>query len=339
VKNLSRKINVTHIIILLLSTLATFQFMLLKERRESDEVAVDGAPRGGEGCAYEIDRVGKYRFIKPIIDARQECESKAFLPMKKDISKQIDSFKSDGTITTASLYLEDFKQNDWINYNEGEKYDPGSLLKVPLLMAYLRMDETSPGVLNKELLFDRIHSSDKHPVFLSKAIELGKKYTVRELLRYTIAYSDNEAYALLCDNIDVSVWKKTFTDLGLTEPDWFSPSYPLTAKSYSVFLDALFNASYLNAKNSEYASELLSQCDFHEGMKRSLPDSVMVIHKFGESGDLQTKEFHESGIVYLQNSPYLLTIMTKGRDMAKLPKVVSMLSKTVFDDMAMRLRN
>ena len=69
-------------------------------------------------------------------------------------------------------------------------------------------------------------------------------------------------------------------------------------------------------------------------MTKNLPDSIRVAHKFGESGTLTEHQLHESGIVYLQHNPYLITIMTKGPDVKKLPDVLSAISKSVFDDMA-----
>jgi beta-lactamase class A len=327
-KIFSRQIPATYLIITLLSGIAIFQFILLSKVRGANEEVKEPLQ-----CAYEIDRSEGFRFIKPIIDARQECESEKYQPVKDDISTIVQNFKNDGSITSASVYLQDFKHNDWISYNASEKYNPGSLLKVPLLMAYLRMAETQPGLLDKELLFDKDYHFDKNPVFLSKTIQRGNRYSVRELLRYTIAYSDNNANNLLFDHVDFPVFQKIFTDLGISPPDWQASNWPLTPREYSVFMDAIFNASYLSKADSEFASELLSQCDYHDGMKKDLPDSLMMIHKFAEAGNPAQKEFHESAIIYLHNSPYLLTIMTKGQDMKKLPSVISSLSKAVYDDM------
>jgi beta-lactamase class A len=330
-KIFSRTIQPTHIIILLLAAVAVFQFVLLNKIKTENNAA--GLPAGKGQCAYEIDRSGGYRFIKPIVDAKQECESDKYQPVKEDIANLIKTYKANGALTSASVYLQDFKENDWIGYNDTERYNPGSLLKVPLLIAYLKMAENHPGLLDTELRFDKEYHYDKNPVFLSKVIKFGNAYTIRDLLHYTIAYSDNNANNVLFDHVDFPVLQKVFTDLGIRSPDWGAPNWPLSPKEYSVFMDAIFNASYLSKKDSEFASELLSECDFTDGMKHNLPDSLLMIHKFAEAGTSTEKEFHESGIIYLHNSPYLLTIMTKGSDMKKLPGIVANLSKMVYDDM------
>jgi beta-lactamase class A len=97
---------------------------------------------------------------------------------------------------------------------------------------------------------------------------------------------------------------------------------------------SIYNAGYLNVEDSEFAGNLLSQCDFKAGIVQGLPANTIVAHKFGESGNQAMKQLHESAIVYLKNKPYLLTIMTKGKDNAKLSQFLGELSKSVYTDMA-----
>ena len=96
---------------------------------------------------------------------------------------------------------------------------------------------------------------------------------------------------------------------------------------------AIYNAAYLTAEDSEYAGELLSQCDFKDGILSGLPPNTRVAHKFGESGNQIVKQLHESAIVYLYNQPYLLTVMTKGNDNKKLSLLIKEISQTVYNDM------
>jgi beta-lactamase class A len=138
---------------------------------------------------------------------------------------------------------------------------------------------------------------------------------------------------LLNENIDVKTFKKVFTDLGLSEPDWFAKNYPISVNEYSIFMRALFNAGYLNIRDSEFAVELLTKSDFKNGIVNGLPSSVQLAHKFGESGDAREKQLHESAIIYLNNNPILITIMTKGKDMSKLPEVIKETSNLVYNQM------
>jgi beta-lactamase class A len=94
-----------------------------------------------------------------------------------------------------------------------------------------------------------------------------------------------------------------------------------------------FNAAYLNDINSEFATLLLQKCNFKEGIVSRLPNTVKVAHKYGESGNQIEQELNETAIVYLDNNPYVITVMTKGRDYKLLPQVMSEISRIVYQNM------
>jgi beta-lactamase class A len=97
-------------------------------------------------------------------------------------------------------------------------------------------------------------------------------------------------------------------------------------------LRAIYNATYLTIDDSEYAAELLNKCEFNDGIRKGVPVSVKMAHKFGESGTPVDKQLHESAIVYLKDKPYMLTVMTKGKDNATLSKLISEISAVVYKD-------
>ena len=96
---------------------------------------------------------------------------------------------------------------------------------------------------------------------------------------------------------------------------------------------ALYNGSYLNKENSEIGAELLSQCDFKRGLIAGLPQGTKVAHKFGESGKINEQHLSESAIIYINNSAYVLTVMTSGKDYKKLPEIIKEISANVYQSM------
>ena len=288
-------------------------------------------------CNLNIARLKGYRFIHPLLYAEPNCEAPELMSYKGQIEQIINSNKQNGNVTTASVYIREFSQAEWIVINEEEKYSLGSLLKVPEMIAYYKMEELSPGILDKKIIYDKKNVSDKQINFNDQHIELGKTYTVRELIKYMIVYSDNEATMILNKLIDGNVFKKVFSDVGLKEPDFSSPVYPMDVMGYSIFLKELYNSSYLDFKHSEECLELMSQAKFSEGLISGLPGGCDVVHKFGESGTAVDPNFSETAIVYCGKKPYILTVMTKGKDMKKLPKVISDISKTVYGIMSQRV--
>jgi len=321
--------------VLLISNLITFTIISRKYSNDS-ESEVSEAGIGQSGCGYDVKRLNGYKYIKPLLFVDNQYESDELAQLKGTLNNLIQNYKNSGTIISASLYIKEYNNNGWMGINQDEKYLPGSLMKVPELITFLKMEEEHPGTLNKVLTMKAHYIMDKHPEYLSKTIEMGKEYTVRELLRYMIEYSDNNATSLLFDNMDKATFKKVFTDFGMTCPDLSAQNYPISAREYTYFMRSLYNASYLNIKNSEFATELLSKCNFKKGLVAGIPADIKISHKFGESGDPNEKHLSESGIIYLNDNPYTLTIMTKGKDMNKLPEVIKQLSSAIYQYMVNR---
>ena len=308
----------------------TYYYTNKKNNLETEEAS---NAKGSDASSYKVKRISGYNFIKPILLVDDQYESNHLNPIKQNLTNIIDNYKKIGVINSASVYIKEFNGNGWTGINTEEKFMPGSLMKVPELIAYLKMNEIKPGTLDKVILFDKMAPVDRKTNFNSKSIQLGQKYTVRELLKYMISYSDNNATALLNNNIDLEIFKKVFTDLNLPAPDWSAKTYPITAREFSVFMRALYNGTYLNDENSEIATKLLSQCDFKEGMIAGLPANTKVAHKFGESGTEQEQQLCESAIIYLNDNPYAITIMTKGKDYKQLPQIIKEISNAAYQFM------
>lgn len=290
-------------------------------------------PSNASYCNYDIKRLQGFSYIKPLMFVDEECPSEDLAALQLNIATIIDKYKQNDNVITASAYLKDFSTNKWTAVNETEKFEPGSLFKVPILIACLKMEEKNPGFLNKEILYDKVFNLGKIVAYENKSIHLGSKYTVRELLKYMISYSDNYATALIETIIDGPIVLKMFTDFGLDAPNFAATQYFFNSVGYSYFMRSIYNASYLTIPNSEYAAEFLSKCEFNEGIVKGLPSNVKIIHKFGEAGTESEKQLHESAIVYLKDRPYLLTVMTKGRDPKKLPKLIQEISQMTYNAM------
>lgn len=315
------------IIFSILSTYFVTDFFVSKKKETEKELLANNS------CDPKVKRLDGYEYIRPLLFVDKDCNVAYLNSVNESISKVIEKYKNEGTLNSASVYLKDFSTDEIISINENEKYKPGSLMKVPELITLLLMNEKNPGFLDKKILYNQVISVDKKPKYVSKSIELGHYYTVRELITYMIEYSDNNATLMLNSILDVNLFKKVFTDLGLESPDWNSPNYFVNVIDYSKFIRALYNASYLTINDSEYATELLSKCNFKEGILKGLPENAKVAHKFGEAGDANEKQLNETAIIYLKDKPYMITIMTKGKDLSKLSEVIKQISYVTYQNM------
>jgi beta-lactamase class A len=321
--------------LLAVSILATGAIVYILARRlattdrQSDRQVVKVAP-----CNIQRKRLSGYSFVKPLIYADWECESQELLPIKENIINTLNLAKNEGLVSSASVYIRSFSKSLWTSVNSEDKYHPASLAKVPVLITYLHMVESNNHILDEQIKFMRPDSTLPQEHYTSKTIHPGRSYAVKDLLHYMIAFSDNNATILLMQHMNLDMYNKAFTDLGLDRPSFNFDDFLLSAKEYSLFMRVLYNASYLSVPASEYALEMLADCDFKDGLIKQLPANIKVAHKFGEAGYNTTYELHESGIVYAGEHPYILTIMTKGTDLKKQATVISNISAQVYSTMA-----
>jgi beta-lactamase class A len=328
-----KKIPFYYTIGLFVITIAVTLFITISfENKKIDQLTKRNAT--SSSCASSVKRMDGFQFIKPILFTDEDCPSERLKDVKTSIQDIIANYTKFQNVTSASVYIRDYEFNDWTAVNETVQYEPGSLFKVPVLIAYLRMNEEKPGSLDKELTYSKPFAINKDVAFTSKSIQIGKKYKVRELLKYMIEYSDNNATALLFTSLNITTLKKLFSDLGLDEPVVTAQQYFFTVQQYSLFMRTLYNASYLNREDSEFAAELLSKCEFKNGIVKGLPKNTKLIHKFGESGTPQEFQLHESAIIYLNNKTYLLTVMTKGKDNKVLSKLIAEISDSIYKSLA-----
>lgn len=147
--------------------------------------------------------------------------------------------------------------------------------------------------------------------------------------------SDNGAKDLLYSIVDKKVFSEIFRLLGVTEPSNVL-EYQLSPKDYALFFRMLYGGTYLTGEDSERLLEILTRVKFKDGLVAGVPDGITVAHKFGtftltdSAGSKIGIELHDCGVVYHQESPYILCVMTKGQDPQKLARFISDVSSIVY---------
>jgi beta-lactamase class A len=261
-----------------------------------------------------------------------------------DVSKIVAANPSDH----IGVYFRDLTDPSWIGVNPDEEFSPGSLSKVPLMMAILDEAQDSPALLQQKIIYNGPDYIPTQNIKPSQSITLGQAYTVDDMVSYMIRYSDDNAFNALLNLVTASKVQDIFADFGVNLPldsdstnaDFISP------RSYALFFRSLYNAAYLDHTYSNQALELLAQTDYTGGLVAGVPAGTTVAHKFGERSDAATDgsnstvfEFHDCGIVYGKDSTgasnnYLLCVMTKGSSLDAQQQVVASISKAVWGDVA-----
>lgn len=276
-----------------------------------------------------------FKYINPLLECDSTIESfTSFGNLEKQLHAYVASEIRDEHTSSTSIYVRDLNNGPWIGVNEKEQFSPASLIKVPLLIAYLKLAETNPQLLDTLVTINNTDGYLDQNIKPTELLRIGQQYKYIELLRQMIAYSDNVAYNVLLSKIDHPYLVATYKDFGIDISQGMSDPTGniLSVKDYASFFRILFNASYLSDTRSELALKILTQSTYNDGLRTGVPADVEIAHKFGERRYLATSEvqLHDCGIIYVPGKPYLLCVMTRGKDIDQLGATIAEISRLVY---------
>ncbi|MFA6369128.1 MAG: serine hydrolase [Candidatus Shapirobacteria bacterium] len=298
-------------------------------------------PQSNQNIITEIRKNYNYKYINPLLECENSSISndKNLYSLKKKLQFIIDQEIDNNKISFASIYYRDLNNGPWLGINEKEYFSPASLIKVPVMIAYLKEAEENPLILEKKIVNTKDFDYSQQNITPTQTLELDKEYTVEDLINRMIIYSDNAAYELLLDHIDNMKIFKVYQDLDvdISRAQQDPNGNIITVKDYSSFFRILFNSSYLEEKMSEKALNILSKTQYYKGLIAGVPQNITVSHKFGERQFLPSREkqLHDCGIVYLPEKPYLLCIMSRANDFNQAANFIKQISKTVYDNISL----
>ena len=284
--------------------------------------------------------------INPLLacDTSEVIDYRELAQLKSKLSNLISAQKKKNLASRVSIYYRNLNNGHWTGIDENDRFVPASLVKVPLLFAYMKKAESDPNILDRVYTYndadeDSQQEVQKPPTPFIK----GKKYTVNELLFRMIAYSGNNSHVVLAQAIDQNFLKEVYNDLSLSYSDFelsTATDNSISPKTFSTFFRILYNASYLNYEYSRKALEFMIDSTFKDGLAAGLPENIKVAHKFGErtvhynaTGKVYFRELHDCGIVYNTTSPYLLCVMTQGDNFENLKLVIKDISSLVYNNL------
>jgi beta-lactamase class A len=282
--------------------------------------------------SYKMIRQEGYELIRPVLFTESSMPDEKLSDLNTQLKEYISGKKAAGYAEEVSVYLKKLSSVYSVSINEEEQYLPGSLMKVPAMLAWLKKAENDTTILSQKLFLKQHFNTGKKLHLSEEPLTEGKSYTISELLYYMICESSNDAVGLLLTNIEFKELQQVFADLSLPQPADPFAALTTDVSGYARFFHVLFNATYLNRQFSQYALSLLLKTDFREGLTRNIPDSIKVAHKYGESGNAMQQQLHEAGIFYTDNEPYLLVVMSRGNDFKKLSEILGEISQKVLKD-------
>lgn len=263
----------------------------------------------------------------------------AFIGLRAELVAHIDAEVAAGRAKEVAVYLRDLRNGPILGINELAPYAPASLLKVPLVFAYMNAEENSPGFIDRTVTYAGDITPPEQIIPSSVHLDPGASYELRTLLANTLIASDNLSYLILRRYLrslrdGEAIEHQTFRELGIIPPDGATDDW-VSVQGYSSLFRQLYNATYLTPELSELVLSWLARAEFKDGLPGGVPAGITVAHKFGErlaqdASGADLVQFHDCGIVYYPDNPYLLCVMTRGSDLKTLVGLVRGISERVY---------
>jgi beta-lactamase class A len=283
-------------------------------------------------------REGGHQFINPLLECdggRDLIRNEELRPFKRKVESYLKERMRFPGLESASVYFRELNDGIWFSIGETERFTPASMRKVPMMIAVLKQEEHDPGLLARKIRFQLAKDYNTSQTIKPSAIMTpGRDYTVEDIVKRMIEYSDNNAFMVLSGLVDPRELERTYASLSIRSPDAAGREDFQSVQTYASFFRVLYNATYLNKAHSEQALALLARAEFRNGIVAGVPPDLAVAHKFGEHRDdaAGKMQLHDCGIVYYPQHPYLLCIMTRGSSWEYLDDAIAAISKTIYTE-------
>jgi beta-lactamase class A len=278
------------------------------------------------------------------------CETHAaavapsYTSVENEVRALLGREQARGSLTRASVHFQRLRDGSDFQVNETATFAPASLLKLPAVFALFVLEERTPGTLQTKMLYApeqvRRFEMPSQIEVAAHGLKRGEEYPIETLMRVTITHSDNLAYYLLLTHLNddperAALLTRTFRELGIQDPSGFDARVA-SVREYAALFRTLYNASYLDARSSDKLLSWLGESTYDKSIARGLAQGVVVANKFGERilSD-GSRELHDCGIVF-ESEPYVLCVMTQGKDFAALQDVIADVSATIYEDASAR---
>jgi beta-lactamase class A len=224
----------------------------------------------------------------------------------------------DGVMGVAILDLTDGKI---LLRNADRVFPAASSIKLAILLKLYRQDQEARSGATGKAKLDDIYIFDPKDLVEDSRIMAGltagvTRVTNRDLAQFMIAVSDNAATNILIDRVGKDNVNAMLHSLGLSKTLLRRKMIDIAAarrgdenvatpQEMVRLLEAIHKEKVLNKEmTAEFIKQLSTLKDSY--IPRALPDGIQVANKPGELDGVRT----DSGIVYAQNRPFAISVMT-----------------------------
>jgi beta-lactamase class A len=236
----------------------------------------------------------------------------------------------------SAFVIMDFKTGETVTFNEGLVVPSASLIKIPIMVEAFRQMQS--GLLDPD---QRISVKPDEVIAFSvlEFLDSLNTYTLIDLIKLMIIYSDNTAANLLIDLLGMERINVCIRELGLSETRLQRKMMDAesrkngrenltTAAEMADIMIRLERGEILNDVSSKQMLDIMKGQADECIMRVDLPDEIPIARKAGELENLN----HEAAIVYGGGFKYLYVFFVwDAQSNNESRQIVQRTSKIVYD--------
>ncbi|SCL81971.1 serine hydrolase [Sporanaerobacter sp. PP17-6a] len=238
----------------------------------------------------------------------------------------------------VAVAIKDLKTGKEIKINENLVFPSASTIKLSIMSELF--NRVNAGSLN---LNDKVELTENMKTGgdgILKELELGHKFTLKEIMTLMIIISDNMATNILIDLLGMDNINKRIKDMGLkntrlqrkmmdSQAAKEGRENLTTANDLCLILELIYRGENINEECSRMMLDILKRQQVRGRLDLYLPEDVIIAHK---TGDLDCLE-HDVGIVYLPHREYIICVLTNETETNKDGReIIGKVSKMVYDE-------
>lgn len=301
---------------------------------------VEAPPLAADMSVAHAVRRAPHDLVEPLLDW-EPGQDERLAAVRARVGALRQRLIDDGQATEVGIFVRDLKTGASFGFDADAPFTAASLGKALILVTLFVQEEMEPGFLQRRVFYPLwMDRNDEQAIAPHSSVRPGHDWSLGQLAEAMIAESDNNAMLLIWNAFDQTVYRRVLADLGLATL-WDADARgeaTVSPRSYALVFRVLYNATYLGEGGSAQALALLTRVSVGLGLRAGAPPGTVIAHKFGEWGRERPEgfeqQFHDCGIVYRPERPYLACVMTRGRSLPTLAEAVAEISRTLWDGFA-----
>lgn len=236
---------------------------------------------------------------------------------------------------SGAFFIKDLTDGESFRCNEDLVVPSASLIKMYILVEAFRRMKEGTLTLDKEIAVRKEDLVD----FSVLQFLRPRNYSLEELLRLMVVYSDNTATNVLIDFFGMKALNELMHQIGCRDSCLARKMMDFAAaregrQNYTSVMDMagllerLYQGSLLGQPFDGQMLEIMKGQGDEEAMRRNLPDELVIARKSGELDALD----HDIAIVYTEKRNYIYVFFSwETGDNNHGREVLAVTSKLVFD--------